>query len=87
MFGISYGDEDEEENDVTLVNTIEVVDGLSISDIDWNYTGIFPQKIKLIFAKKKDNKKRNGDTIGIRRVNCKVKNNRDMASFMHYALV
>ncbi|XP_023341532.1 WD repeat-containing protein 34 isoform X2 [Eurytemora carolleeae] len=36
---MSYGDEDEEENDVTLVNTIEVVDGLSISDIDWNNTG------------------------------------------------
>ena len=58
MFGISYGDEDEEENDVTLVNTIEVVDGLSISDIDWNNTGIFLEKIKLIFAKKtKDTKK------------------------------
>ena len=58
MFGISYGDEDEEENDVTLVNTIEVVDGLSISDIDWNNTGIFSTKIKLIFAKKtKDTKK------------------------------
>ena len=44
MFGISYGDEDEEENDVTLVNTIEVVDGLSVSDIDWNNTGIFSTK-------------------------------------------
>ena len=83
MFGISYGDEDEEENDVTLVNTIEVVDGLSISDIDWNNTGFFfYKKIKLIFAKNERYQEGWNE-----RVNCKVKTDRDMTSFMHYAQV
>ena len=37
---ISYGDDDDEGNkEVILVNTLEVVEGMKISQLDWNSTG------------------------------------------------
>ena len=37
---ISYGDDDDEGNkEVILVNTLEVVEGMTISQLDWNSTG------------------------------------------------
>ena len=34
-----YGDLDDEETEIVLVNTIEVTDGYKISDVSWNSTG------------------------------------------------
>ena len=37
---ISYGDDDDEgDKEVILVNTLEVAEGMKISQLDWNSTG------------------------------------------------
>ena len=45
---ISYGDDDDEgDKEVILVNTLEVAEGMKISQLDWNSTGHIKTPFKI----------------------------------------